>query len=324
MTKIRVQNIEPAGIGRLKSRPGNWKFSVFRDNMSLLVLALPAIIYFIVFCYLPMIGVVLAFKDYNYAGGILGSPWNGLKNFEFFFKSQDAWRITRNTLLYSGTFILLSAVASVTIALLLYEIRSKLALKFFQTSMILPRFLSWVIVSYMVYTLLNPSLGIANQILKSFGLEAANWYSDPKYWPFILTIVHIWKVVGLDCIFYYSALLGIDQELFEAAKIDGANRWQQTLYISIPSLFSLMTILIILALGGIFRGDFGLFYQLPRDIGVLYPTTDIVDTYVFRGLRQGTVGVTTAIGLFQSVVGFVMVMGTNFAVKKIKPENALF
>lgn len=324
MNKTGIQVEKESGTGTLKNRMANVRFSVVKDNMSLLLLALPAILYFIVFSYLPMVGVILAFKNYNYAGGIFGSPWNGLKNFEFFFKSQDAFRITRNTLLYSGSFILLGAATSVAIALLLYEVRSKIALKFYQTSMILPRFLSWVIVSYMAYTVLNPSLGIANQVLKAVGMEPAKWYSDPKYWPYILTIIHIWKAIGLDCIFYYSALLGIDQELFEAAKIDGANRWQQTLYISVPSLFSLMTILMILAVGGIFRGDFGLFYQLPRDIGVLYPTTDIVDTYVFRGLRQGTVGVTTAIGLFQSVVGFVMVMGTNAIVRKIKPENALF
>lgn len=324
MNKTGVQVKKGSGTESLKNRLTNMKFSMVKDNMSLLLLALPAILYFIVFSYLPMIGVILAFKNYNYAGGIFGSPWNGLKNFEFFFKSQDAFRITRNTLLYSGSFIVIGAVSSVAIALLLYEIRNKVALKVYQTSMILPRFLSWVIVAYMSYTVLNPVLGIANQVLKAVGMEPANWYSEPKYWPYILTIIHIWKVIGLDCIFYYSALLGIDQELFEAAKIDGANRWQQTLYISIPSLFSLMTILIILALGGIFRGDFGLFYQLPRDIGVLYPTTDIVDTYVFRGLRQGTVGVTTAIGLFQSVVGFIMIMGTNAVVRKVKPENALF
>lgn len=324
MNKTGVQVKKGSGMGTLKNRLTNMKFSMVKDNMSLLLLALPAILYFIVFSYLPMIGVILAFKNYNYAGGIFGSPWNGLKNFEFFFKSQDAFRITRNTLLYSGSFIVIGAVSSVAIALLLYEIRNKVALKVYQTSMILPRFLSWVIVAYMAYTVLNPVLGIANQVLKAVGMQPANWYSEPKYWPYILTIIHIWKVIGLDCIFYYSALLGIDQELFEAAKIDGANRWQQTLYISIPSLFSLMTILIILALGGIFRGDFGLFYQLPRDIGVLYPTTDIVDTYVFRGLRQGTVGVTTAIGLFQSVVGFIMIMGTNAVVRKVKPENALF
>ncbi len=324
MNKTGVQVKKGSGTESLKNRLTNMKFSMVKDNMSLLLLALPAILYFIVFSYLPMIGVILAFKNYNYAGGIFGSPWNGLKNFEFFFKSQDAFRITRNTLLYSGSFIVIGAVSSVAIALLLYEIRNKVALKVYQTSMILPRFLSWVIVAYMAYTVLNPVLGIANQVLKAVGMQPANWYSEPKYWPYILTVIHIWKVIGLDCIFYYSALLGIDQELFEAAKIDGANRWQQTLYISIPSLFSLMTILIILALGGIFRGDFGLFYQLPRDIGVLYPTTDIVDTYVFRGLRQGTVGVTTAIGLFQSVVGFIMIMGTNAVVRKVKPENALF
>lgn len=288
------------------------------------MLALPALLYFFIFHYLPMFGVILAFKDYKYSEGILGSAWAGLKNFEFFFSSQDAFRVTRNTVGYGAVFIVLGNIAAVSVALLLYEIRSKAALKVYQTSMILPRFLSWVIVGYITYAILNPSLGALNQLLQYLGYSPVDWYADPKYWPFIITFSDIWKHVGLNSIIYYAALMSIDPELFEAAKIDGAGRWKQMRSISIPSLVPVITIIAILAIGNLFRGDFGLFYQLPRDVGVLYPATDIIDTYVYRGLRQGDIGITAAVGLFQSAVGLVLVLVSNWIIKKTRPENALF
>ncbi len=297
---------------------------IIKDNRILLLLTIPAIVYFLVFHYLPMFGVIIAFKNYKYHLGILGSDWIGWKNFEFFFKSLDAWRITRNTVSYSLVFIVVGNIAAVSIALMLFEIKSRLALKYYQTTMIFPTFVSWVLVGYISYTLFNPSLGVLNQIVGFFGLDPINWYSSPGYWPFILTIFHLWKNIGLSSIIYYAALMGIDPELYEAAKIDGANRWRQSWHISLPSIAPVMTILILLAIGDTFRGDFGLFYQIPRDVGTLYPTTDIIDTYVYRGLRGGNLGMTAAVGLFQSFVGLILILLANAFIRKVKPENALF
>ena len=295
-----------------------------RDNRVLLLLTVPAILYFFIFHYLPMFGVIMAFKDFKYNLGILGSDWVGLKNLDFFFKSQDAWRITRNTVGYSLLFIVVGNAAATSIALLLFEIRNRLALKYYQTTMILPTFVSWVLVGYISYTLLNPNLGLLNQAITAMGFETVNWYSEPRYWPFILTVFSLWKGIGLSSIIYYAALMGTDPEIYEAAKIDGANRWKQSLHVSLPSLAPVMTIIVLLAIGDTFRGDFGLFYQIPRDVGVLYPTTDIIDTYVFRGLRGGQLGMTAAVGLFQSFVGLVLIVFSNAIIRKIKPENALF
>ncbi len=308
------------------SNKGNQKklFRKIVDNFELSLLVMPAFLYFFVFHYLPMFGIVLAFKEYRYDSGILGSAWVGFDNFLFFFKSIDAWRITRNTVAYSLAFIVIGTLANLSIALLLYEINQRRALKVYQTIMIIPRFLSWVIVSFITYIFLHPTMGVINQVIGTLGIEAIDWYTQPVYWPFILVFVNIWQGIGMGSIIYYAALMGVDQGIYEAAKIDGANRWKQTIHISIPSLIPLMTIMLILALGGIFRGDFGLFFQVPRDVGVLYPVTDIIDTYVFRGLRSGVIGRTSAIGLFQSFVGLIMILTTNAVIKKIKPENSLF
>lgn len=295
-----------------------------KESWELLLLALPALIYYFIMNYIPMFGIVIAFKDYKYNRGIFGSEWCGFNNFKFFFESQDAWRITRNTVGYGILFIVMGVICGVAIALLLFEIRKKIALKTYQTLMILPNFLSWVIVSYITYILLNPVLGVVNRVFDVFHIPTQDWYSDPKYWPFILTYSQIWKTVGMNSIMYYAALMAIDESLFEAASLDGANKWQQIRHISIPSLLPLVTILIINNMGSIFRGDFGLFYQIPRDIGALYPTTDIIDTYVYRGLRTGDVGITSAVGFFQSFVGLFMVVGTNAVIRKIAPENAMF
>lgn len=297
----------------------------FRDNAELSVLLVPGIILLTVFAYIPMFGIIIAFKDYRNNLGIFGSKWVGLENFKFFFTSQDAWRIGRNTVGYGLLFIVLGIISAVFVAILLYEIKNRIALKFYQTSMILPHFLSWVIVGYITYILLEPNMGVLNRMIKALGGDGLQWYSEPKYWVFILPIVNLWKNIGLKCIMYYAALMGIDEQLFEAAEIDGASRFKQIIYITIPSLVPLMTILTILDVGHIIKGDFGLFYTIPRDVGLLYPTTDIIDTYVYRGLRTGDdIGITTAVGLFQSVVGLIMVVGTNLIVKKISPENSLF
>lgn len=295
-----------------------------KENIALFLLTLPAILYYLIFHYTPMFGIILAFKDYKYSEGIFGSSWIGFKNFEYFFTSMDAWRITRNTVSYAGVFIILGNIAAVTVALLLFEVRGKLALKFYQTSMIMPKFLSWVLVGYMTYALFNPTLGYFNQLLQFFGFESIDVYSNSKYWPYIIVSVEVWKTVGLSSIIYYAALMSVDPELFEAAKIDGAGRMRQIFAISLPSLSPVLTIIIILAIGNLFRGDFGLFYQIPRDIGVLYPTTDVIDTYVYRGLRSGDFGISAAVGLFQAVVGLILIVISNMIVKRVNPDNSLF
>ncbi len=295
-----------------------------KNNYVFWLLCLPAVVVFILFNYLPMFGAILAFKSYNYTAGIWGSDWVGFNNFKFFFLSQDAFRITRNTLGYASLFIVINLFSAVLYALLLFEVRSKTAIKTYQTIMILPYFISWVIVGYVVNILLNSNHGVLNQFLNNcFGITV-NWYATPKWWPIILTIANTWKHVGMNCIMYYAALMGIDSSIYEAATIDGAGKWRQAMSISIPSLAPMMTILTIMAVGNIFRSDFGLFYQVTMDVGALYPTTDVIDTYLYRGLRTGDVGITAAVGLFQSVVGLVVVMFTNYIVKKIEPDNAMF
>jgi len=300
-------------------------FQVLKDNFELLLLTIPALILFLLFHYMPMFGIVLAFKDYRYDKGILGSDWVGFKNFEFFFTSQDAVRILRNTVGYSLLFMVVGTIGAVVIALLLFEIIDNRGLtKIYQTTMILPRFLSWVVISFITYALLNPVHGILNQILQIFGQEPIQWYMEIKYWPFILTITNLWNGVGMGSIIYYAGLMGTDKALYEAAEIDGAGRLKQTWYISIPALVPLITIQNILSFGRLFTGDFGLFYQIPRDVGGLYPVTDIINTYVYRGLRGGHIGMSSAVGLFQSVAGLVMIVIVNQIVRKISPDNSLF
>lgn len=295
-----------------------------RDNFELFVFTLPAIISLAIFHYWPLAGNIMAFKDYKYAKGIFGSDWNGLKNFEYFFTSQDAVRITRNTILYNGAFIVVGIACAVIVALLLYQITMRGAIKLYQTVMILPRFLSWVIVSYIVYILLNPTSGVLNGILNAAGKSGVQWYGTTKPWPYILIFSNLWKHVGLDSIIYYSALLGIDEEQFEAAEVDGASKFVQMVRIAVPSILPVIVIMFILQIGSIFGGDFGLFYQIPRNIGTLYPVTDVIPTYVFRGLQGGDYATSTAVGLFQSAVGFALVIITNIIVKKIDPDKAIF
>jgi putative aldouronate transport system permease protein len=210
------------------------------------------------------------------------------------------------------------------LALLMFEVTNRKHIKIYQTITILPNFLSWVIVGYITYILFNSEHGVLNQFLLLIGANKIDWYSEPKYWPFILPIVNIWKGVGMNSLMYYATLISIDDSTYEASIIDGAGRWKQTIHISIPSLIPMMTILTIMSVGNIFRGDFGLFYQITRDVGALYPTTDVIDTYLYRGLRTGDVGITAAVGLFQSAVGFVVVVFTNYMVKKMEPDNAMF
>lgn len=300
------------------------KQSKLRANIPLFLLALPGIVYMICFNYLPMFGVVVAFKDYNYVDGIFSSQWVGFKYFKYFFASNDIVYILRNTLLYNILFMFLKQFLCVLVAVLLYEITKKYFLKIYQTSIILPNFISWVLVAYIGYALFSNETGIVNAVLRSLGKEGISWYSEAKYWPFILTFFEMWKGVGMGCIIYYAALMGVDESLFEAASIDGANRFQQIIKISLPTILPTVCIMMILAVGGIMGGDFGLFFQLPRNSGALYPVTNVISTYTYYLFRDGNFSLSAAVGLFQNVVGLVLTLGTNAIVKKINPENAMY
>ncbi len=300
------------------------KYTV-KGNLEMLVLVAPAVIILFIFNYLPIGGIIIAFKDFKANLGFIGSPWVGFKNFEFFFKSQDAWRITRNTLGYNTMFIVLGLVISVSFALILNEIRSKTLLKFYQTVFFFPYFLSWVVVGYALYAFLNIEHGVINTALKSFGLEGKSWYTKSMYWPAILTAVNLWKIVGYYSVIYYAGLMSIDKQLFEAARIDGASKLQIITNISIPMITPLIILMVILQIGRIFYADFGLFYYLPRNIGLLYESTDVIDTYVFRALRvTGNIGMASAANFYQSVMGFILVLVSNLVVKKINTDYALF
>lgn len=297
---------------------------LIRENISMLWMVLPGLILLIVFNYLPMPGIVIAFKKFNPMKGIWGSPWNGLENFKFYFSSPDAVRTLTNTILYGLLFLVLDLIVAVVLALMLYFLRNAKALKFYNTVVILPKFMSSVIVAFIVYTILSPTMGLANQIIRAFGGTNIGWYENPKYWPVILTLVHIWQTVGMNSIFYYASLMALDPALLEAAKIDGATGWQQIKHVLIPHLVPIIVTLTILNMGHIISGDIGLFNQVTKDVGVLYPTTDIINTYVYRAMLQGNLSQSAAVNLFQSVVGMILVIGTNLIVKKISPEDSLF
>lgn len=297
------------------------------QNWQLFLMALPMMIVVTIFSYIPLAGLIVAFKDYSYRDGIMASPFCDplLKNFEFLFKSPDTFRIIRNTLGYNFAFIALTLVISVAIAILLNEVRSRKALKVYQTTMFIPYFLSWVVVSYIVYAFLNPRLGYLNAIAAQQGGETLDWYNTPQVWVFIIIFLQIWKTVGMNVLMYYASLMSIDASYYEAAAIEGASRWQMIKRITLPMLYPMMIILTILAVGKIMNSDFGLFYQVPMDSKTLYATTDVLETYVYRALiDNGNIGMSSAAGFLKSVVGFVLVMITNGIVKKINPDYALY
>lgn len=294
--------------------------------MALLLIALPGIVYLLINNYMPMIGIFIAFKKFSYARGIWGSPWCGLDNFEFLFLTDDAWVITRNTLLYNLAFIVLGTVFAVVFAILLHELGEKLRGKFFQSVLLFPHLLSWVVTSYLVYALLGASNGfVNNSILKPLGLEAVDWYTVKSAWPVILVLVYLWKNAGYSAIVYMAGIAGIDKEIYEAAKIDGATKMKQITSITLPLLRPTIIIMTLMSIGRIFYSDFGLFYQVPMNAGTIFSTTQTIDTYVYRGLmEQGNIGMSSAAGVYQSLVGFALVMLANFIVRKTDPENALF
>lgn len=300
------------------------KIRIFKDNMIWMTLAFGGMLFTLIFKYWPMYGIVIAFKDYVPRKGIWGSEWVGLKNFEYFFQSQDAARTIRNTVFYGFGFLIVEIIVGVTVALMLYHLRSKKALNFYQTSIMLPRFLSIVIVSYMTYAILSPTYGVLNRLITALGGDPVAWYNEAKWWPAILTIVNIWMIAGSQSLYYYGALVGIDTNLFDAAEVDGATTWQKCRYIAIPHLIPVMTTLLILGIGRVFNVDMGLFNNVTMDQSILYETTDIISTYTYRTMLTGAMERSAAVSFAQSVVGLVMVLITNGVIRKIDPDNAMF
>ena len=298
----------------------------YAKSFPLLMIAAPGILYLLINNYIPMFGIFLAFKNFSYKKGVWGSPWSGFQNFKFLFQTSDALIMTRNTILYNLGFIVLGTVVAIIIAIFLNALGDSIRTKFFQSSLLLPNLMSWVIIAYMVYAFLNSDSGfINNTILKGLGKEEIAWYMQKQYWPFILTFVYLWKNAGYMSIIYLAAIAGIDKSVYEAASLDGASKLQQIFRITLPLLKPTVIIMTLMAVGRIFFSDFGLFYQVPMNSGALYTTTQTIDTYVYRGLMElNDVGMSAAAGLFQSVLGFIVVVSANAFVRKVDSDNALF
>lgn len=325
---MSVQPVVKPLAGRKRKK---WNVTLSKDG-PLFVFILPGALIMLFLAYLPIPGTLIAFKQFKISGtniftNFFNSQWVGFKNFQFLFSTPDVFTYTRNTVGYNLLWMALGLVLAVTIAICLTELWNRRLSKFFQATMLLPFFLSWVVVSYFVYSLLNMQYGVLNNVLMGLRLiqQPIQWYYEPKYWPYILTITNLWKNAGYSSIIYISAIAGLDQELYEAAAMDGASKWQQVKSITLPLLRPMMVILTVLSLGGIFKGNFDLFFNLPMGSSITYPTTMVIDTYVYNALAQNfQLGITTATGLYQSVVGCVMVVGANLLVRKISPEEALF
>lgn len=302
---------------------------VLKKQLPLLTMMLPGAILTFMFAYMPIFGIILAFKKINLRLGILGSPWYGLKNFSYLFKSNDLWIMLRNTIGYNLIFIFFGMVLGVTLAILLSLMRQKLASKTYQTIFIMPHFLSMIIVSYIVLAFLNMENGFVNKyIMPFFGRDAVNWYVDKKPWPFLLVFVYFWKELGFGCIIYLSSIAGIDTQLYEAAAIDGATLTKQIRYVTLPSLRTLICISLITQVGQLLGGDFGLFYQVPMNSGAIKDVTTTIPVYIFKNLTSGsvdTLGLASSTSLLNSIVSCILVVTTNAVVDRISHgENSLF
>lgn len=318
--------MEAAKKAKSSKKRRKWK-----QNIPLLIMTLPGLIWLIFFYYIPVLGNVVAFKQFRFSKGgfvqsILDSKWVGFANFNYLFSSSKAYLITRNTVLYNLAFIIIGLIFAVMFAIILSQLRSKLLVKTIQTSMLLPYFLSWVIISIFVLTFLSTDRGLLNQMLGDMGMKAdTNWYTTPDMWPPFLVFMGIWKGIGYSSIIYFATIVGIDRTYYEAAQMDGASKWDQIRHVVIPHLVPMMIILVILGIGNIFRADFGLFYQVPLQSGPLKNVTSVLDTYIYDGLKNaGNLGMTTAAGLYQSFVGFILLLSANLIVRKIDSDSALF
>ena len=302
-----------------------------RDDTELTLLGLPATIWFVVFCYLPMFGLIIAFKSFKLSPGqgflysLFHSDWAGFDNFKFFLTSNTFGLLLRNTILYNLVFIIINLVIPVTLAIIINQLYSRFASKCYQTMMFLPYFMSWVVVSYFVYAFLNPDKGLANSIIMGLGGEKVMWYSAPQHWPFILVFMSTWKSMGYNMVVYLASITGIDGSLYEAAILDGATKWQQAKYITLPSIKPMIIIMFILNIGKIFYSDFGLFWQVTQRVPAsLYNTVSTFDTFIFQSLQsQISIGQTAAAGLFQAVCCCVTILITNFIVSKVDEDSAI-
>ena len=318
MTTINPKKAAPYSVqGSLRKKIWNSK--------TLILMCVPAIIYFIAFSYAPLPGIYVAFVNYNYRKGIFGSPFVGLKNFEFVANSGKLWMLTKNTILFNLAFIVLDNLLAVIVAILLKEIQSKAFRKVSQTMMFLPYFISQVLVGLLVYSLLNSDTGYLNVVRGALGQEPLKLYKTGDPWPLIIILVHLWQKTGYNSVVYFAAIMGIDAAVIEASMIDGANAWQKIRYIILPSLKPTIVILLLFALGGIVKGDFGLFWNLVGRNPILYQKVDIIEMFVYRAtISDFNFSTASAVGLYQSLIGFIMVITVNAVVKKIEPDYSLF
>lgn len=311
-----MKNAKPKTANRLANK---------MMSLELLLMMLPGVIYLIINNYIPMAGLVVAFKRFNYQDGIWGSPWSGMSNFTYLFKTQDAFNIVRNTLCYNILFIFLGQIVAITIAIMLYFLYGEMNKKFYQTVILIPYLISMVVVAYIVFGFLSQEHGVINHALTSLGMKPISFYTTEKWWPLIFTVVHLWKGFGYSSIVYYATVLGIDSGLYEAASIDGANIWPKVWHITLPGLKYTVITLVLMSLGGIMYSDFGLFYQVPMHSGVISSVTDTIDVYVYRALTQtNDIGRSAAAGFLQSIVGFILIMSVNAIVRKVEKDSALF
>lgn len=294
-----------------------------KKNLPLYLMMVPGLIYLIANNYLPMFGILIAFKKVNYAVGIFQSPWVGLDNFEFLFKTKDAWLMIRNTVCYNLVWIVIDLIIAVFIAICMAEISSRKAAKVIQPVICFPSMVSAVLLSFIVYAFLSVSYGYLNTTVMAD--KPVNWYATAKYWPIILTIVHLWQNAGQSSIVYMASIGGIDKSLYESARLDGAGKWAQIRHITLPMLKPMIILMTLMAVGRIFNSDFGLFYQVPLGSGLLYSTTQTIDTYVYRSLLEmNNVSMSSAASVFQAIIGFVLVLVSNMLVTVVDPDNALF
>lgn len=301
------------------------KKSSFLHWIPFYLMGLPGLIYLFINNYMPLVGLQIAFKNFNYSKGMWGSSWSGFKNFKFLFKTKDAFIMIRNTICYNVVWIILGIIVGITAAILLNEIMSNTAKKIYQTVILLPYLMSMVVIAYLVYAYLSPTSGLFTKLIERITGTTPAFYQEAKWWPFILTFVNQWRGIGFGMILYLASILGIDPAYYEAAQLDGASRWQQHKWITIPLLKPTVIMLFILNMGQIFRSDFGLFYQVPMNQGVLYPVTQTIDTYVYRALLTlNDVGMSSAASFIQSVVGFVFIVTANKVVSRLDKSSALF
>lgn len=298
----------------------------WKKFIPLYIMAIPGLAYLFINNYMPMFGLVIAFKDLDFRKGIWKSPWAGFNNFKFLFRSNDALVITRNTLLYNLAFIFIGLFISITVAILLSEIRNGAASRIYQSSILIPYLMSWVVAGYLVYAFLSSDTGYINKsILEPLGREGVSWYTEKKYWPFILVIVNQWKNIGFTTVIYLASIIGISKDYYEAARIDGANKWNQIRYITLPLIKPTVITLTLLNIGRIFYSDFGLFYQVPRNSGMLYDVTRTIDVYVYNALMKNSdFALASAASFYQSIVGFLLIIIANMIIRKVSRENALF